>query len=898
MSDLRSTFPRILEAQLSSTIDGTRLPPAAHPHNTFARRLAYLAPWIVSLWLIGLTAWYVTTVVRSLNHPLNKGDDLKWAWIWVGFAALVVATHLSVRRRWVTIVWLALLGGIALAMIILSHSVIGALITAWLLILSWLWGDWALRILGLRREPPTVDRTVVAVPLGLTFLGLIALAICTTRGLTPKLAWSVFPVLTLIQARSLFGLFGRFRRLLNTRREWVWPKIEFETGIIIVWMGFIFLSDLSWALAPEIHYDALSAHLPIARYYAGHPMEALAYGYVANLADLFFTIGLSLWGQIVVKLLVLSLSVLSALVVFALGRALFTARVGLWAAALFFSIPLVSWLSSTAYVDAIVTAFLASTLLAFFKWRAERSDGWLWASGLLAGAAIAIKLNSLLGLPFIGLLLLWDIFRSRVSVSRKLKSIAGYVACIVLVSAPGFAAAYWLAGNPIYPLPLLGKLLGSSGSSGVSLITNSKDFGMGTSLSALLSLPVALTFETRRFGEALPGGTVGLALLLVPLALVTIGAAKPMAAHAAILAMVSVTYLLCLAFIMQYARYYVPVLPVIVILATSHLAHPTRRFLLRANLVVLGIVVIAQTALFPLMYWNIPERLPIALDLGKESQEAFLSRVLPVYGAVRHLNASLVPDQKVIGLGADHTRFYVDAEMGSRADVEVITLASTPATLAETLIEKGYAYMLVNRADILTAIPLSCLTPPFLDQYTNLEYSANNVSIYRLQSTPIGERQFVNLLPNSSFENLDSAQLPSGWWPIGRPRLAQSASEAHTGVVSVLADAGDGLFAVVPVQANVVYTVAHWTRSDLPGQFARLQINWMDAQTHTVGVSIEVIPVLSGWEWHRLSAVAPEGAVSAVVYLSVHETSQVWFDDLSFVQGQLVFDRLHTAGPQ
>src|SRR6185369_7373302 len=135
-------------------------------------------------------------------------------------------------------------------------------------------------------------------------------------------------------------------------------------------------------------------------------------------------------------------------------------------------------------------------------------------------------------------------------------------------------------------------------------------------------------------------------------------------------------------------------------------------------------------------------------------------------------------------------------------------------TLAETLIGNGYAYILVNRADPLTAIPLSCLTPPFLDQYTKLEYSANNVSVYRLQGTPIGDRKFVNLLPNSSFEALGSGQVPSGWSPVGQPRLAQSASEAHTGAVSVLADAGDGLFAAVPVQEDVVYTLAHWTRSD------------------------------------------------------------------------------------
>jgi 4-amino-4-deoxy-L-arabinose transferase-like glycosyltransferase len=234
-----------------------------------------------------------------------------------------------------------------------------------------------------------------------------------------------------------------------------------EGGVVVVLLGFVFLLDLSWALAPEVQFDALAAHLPVAKVYVEHSIVLLPYGYVANLVNLLFALALSLQGQIVAKLLVFASSVLTTLSVYSFGRRYFSARVGLWAAALFFSTPLVIWLSSTAYVDAMVAMFLFSTLFAFFRWREDRQRGWLWATGLLTGAAIAAKMNAVLGLPVVGSLILWDLIRSHDPARERINALLGYSVGIVLVAAPGIAVAWALSGNPFYPLPLLEKVLKS-----------------------------------------------------------------------------------------------------------------------------------------------------------------------------------------------------------------------------------------------------------------------------------------------------------------------------------------------------------------------------------------------------------------------------------------------------
>jgi hypothetical protein len=854
------------------------------------RRLSgSFAPWGICAWLAAATAWYVWTAVKALGHPLNTGADLLWAGVWLLFAALVLVSRAVLDPSAHAILWQFAIVAAALAMAVLSRQGVAVLITLWLLALAWAMGDWLLARLGASDSLPGADspapfeHTCLAVALGLALLAFLALCLALAGGLTAAWIRGALILLTLIRAPWLWDRFRRTLRSGAPGRFSGTPGALPERGAVLALLGFVALVNFAWALAPEIQYDALNYQLAVpATYAAEHRLVNLPvywHSYFAHLVNMVFALALALHGPAAAKLLVYATGILAALSAYALGRSLFHERVGLWAAALFYTTPLVGWLSSTAYVDLPVTLFFSASLMALLRWRATRATGWIGVSGLLAGAALGSKLTALcaaVSLLAVLAVLLWR--EAGLSPARKAGALAAFLLGLGLVAAPWYLIVFVFTGNPFFPL--FNGIFRSPGWDPVNTNLNAGLFGIGTSPGSLVRLPFALTFDTSRFGEAMPDGGVGLALALVPAVLL---GWKALSGKRLLLA-ITACYLIVWAFNVQYARYYIPLLPVVCVLAMAAAVSVPERRLLRANLALVGVVLLAQVPLHFLQYWNIPERVPVPLAFGAETREAFLGRALGgIYDAVRHLNAAALPGEKTLTGGADAMRFYLKAPLASMSetfDLKRICDALPPARLAQNLLNNGYAWLLVN-GEIDRNRPDPFSSSVFLRRFATLEFQHGSGRVYRIHAEENVGSAASNLLENPGFETLDFHGRPAVWAANGRPAVVRG-SEAHTGEVAVLSDSENFVSQPVAVEPGSQYLLRHWTRAAQPGSSARLQVNWLDQRAQMLDASIEVVPASPRWASNEMLVTAPERAVTAVVFASVHEGGKVLFDDFSF----------------
>jgi hypothetical protein len=276
-----------------------------------------------------------------------------------------------------------------------------------------------------------------------------------------------------------------------------------------------------------------------------------------------------------------------------------------------------------------------------------------------------------------------------------------------------------------------------------------------------------------------------------------------------------------------------------------------------------------------------------------ETQSEYLSRAVSGYDALQYLNQVGNSRHKVISFG-EETRTYTTSTVSSpyysSSVLNTIKEANNPDQLAESLGKNGYDYILMNRPVIrkmASTYEFPVMDDHFFQKYTHLEYSSNNTYVYHFypQGAPAEGLTPENLVTNDGFEETSDSGVLTNWDTTGNPVIDRSGVKAHSGQIAVSVTSGDLLYATVPAETGKLYTLKEWIRSDAPAQTARLQIMWIDQNNGFGGVSIDTIPVSTEWKQYDLSVNVPPGMMAARVYISAHDNSQVWVDDVCLAQG-------------
>jgi len=183
---------------------------------------------------------------------------------------------------------------------------------------------------------------------------------------------------------------AKFGNLLTSDISWV--------GILLLLILAIqVFFNLAGASVLPSGWDALGAHLTRAKEWVRlHSLEAIPYisfggrFYPSNIGMLY-VMSLLVKDVILAKLIHFSFGILTLMGIYALGRRYFSSKVGLISAAIFYTIPVVAYLSTTAYVDLGLTFYAFLALYALINWIATNRKSWLIISGVMSGLCVGSK---------------------------------------------------------------------------------------------------------------------------------------------------------------------------------------------------------------------------------------------------------------------------------------------------------------------------------------------------------------------------------------------------------------------------------------------------------------------------------------------------------------------------
>jgi len=268
-----------------------------------------------------------------------------------------------------------------------------------------------------------------------------------------------FSEITLLWVTSIFIvafiLLFILRILLTTR---VYLRLGKSSPIIIVYFIILFfqlgLNLIIGALSPELAFDALWYHLTLPKLY----LEAgglsyfsgglLYYSAMPQLGEMYYVAALFWGNEITAKIIHYAFGLLGLYVLYRVSRMYISTHMSIAIILLYYSNLVVSWESTTAYIDLIRTYWELLAMFAYLMFYKTNTKKHLLFLGIFLGFAISTKLLSLGSLCIFVLLLL--IQKKELLYTQLLNATIVIVTTLCIVS-PWLIRAYYYTGNPFYP---------------------------------------------------------------------------------------------------------------------------------------------------------------------------------------------------------------------------------------------------------------------------------------------------------------------------------------------------------------------------------------------------------------------------------------------------------------
>ncbi len=256
---------------------------------------------------------------------------------------------------------------------------------------------------------------------------------------------------------SLIIGFTEIRNLLTSlgiKMGKIKPKFNLKWALIFI-ISIMVILNMFATIAPPFTWDAMYYHLAIPKLaIKEHKISYIPYINYSEFpmfTQMLFLLAMLLKNAILAKLIIFSLSTLSAIAIFSFARKHFNELAGLFGAAIFLTLPMTAVLSTVAMVEISTTFFAFMASYAFFEWFSNRNTKSLVLSAAIAGFTASIKLTAAIFAIILSIFVLYTTLTKTKSLKSCVKNFLIFSLISFVIVSPWYIKSYVHTGNPTYP---------------------------------------------------------------------------------------------------------------------------------------------------------------------------------------------------------------------------------------------------------------------------------------------------------------------------------------------------------------------------------------------------------------------------------------------------------------
>lgn len=519
-------------------------------------------------------------------------------------------------------------------------------------------------------------------------------------------------------------------QLKNKAGNLVDLKMSFLETVLILILFIQIVFNLVGASVLPSEWDALGAHLSMAKEWARlHHLADISHVNLLSSAmpfnvGILYGMSLLVKDTILAKLVHFSFGVLIAIGIYSLGKSYFSRTTGLVSATIFYTIPIVGYVSTTAIADLGFTFYVFLAVYALINWIGSDKRGWLIVSAIIGGLALGSKYTGFLS---VGILALGVLLYGLISKKKKLLGVASsfflFTGLAASVGSFWYLRGFIISGHSVFGF--LFRLLRGRLWSQAFAATRLEEI-IDPGLDAVRSIPLIPWDISMHSGRFHGPGAIGV-IFLAFLPFLLFGRLRRNRLIKFIL-YYSAIYFIFWVGVSPYKRGLIPILPLFGIMV-AYIIDQLSNFnrILQRSFFALLIL----TFLFQIFYLA-PQGLNkvyqrMLVFAGLKSQEEYILENEETYSVFKWVNENLPAEAKLYIINDPRT-FYCDRSY--------VTVIPEKGTVHERLTQAGITHLVVNeelrRMGYGKATILTVLRAKHVRRYLKLLYDRDPFTVYQL----------------------------------------------------------------------------------------------------------------------------------------------------------------------